>query len=57
MKIIITGGTGFIGSAVLDRLLARDHDVIALVRSDQAAAAWPAAGPLRSSATSPTRIG
>lgn len=39
MKIIITGGTGFIGSAVLDRLLARDHDVIALVRSDRAAAA------------------
>lgn len=38
MKIIITGGTGFIGSAVLDQLVTRGHDVTAVVRSDTAAA-------------------
>lgn len=43
MKIIITGGTGFIGSAVLNVLVARGHDVTAIVRSERAAAAVAAA--------------
>jgi nucleoside-diphosphate-sugar epimerase len=38
MKITITGGTGFIGSAILGRLVAGGHDVTAIVRSESAAA-------------------
>lgn len=33
MKTLITGGTGFIGSAVLRKLIAAGHDVRALVRA------------------------
>lgn len=33
MKILLTGGTGFIGSAVLERLVAAGHQVTAVVRS------------------------
>ncbi|WP_205473163.1 NAD(P)H-binding protein [Nocardioides sp. SYSU D00038] len=39
MEILLTGGTGHIGSAVLVRLLAVGHEVTAVVRSDDAAAA------------------
>lgn len=35
MKILLTGGTGYIGSTVLDRLIAADHQVTAVVRSQQ----------------------
>ncbi|MGI0010804.1 MAG: NAD-dependent epimerase/dehydratase family protein [Nitrosopumilaceae archaeon] len=35
MKIIITGGTGFIGSSLAERLLKENHEVILLVRSDK----------------------
>ncbi len=38
MEILLTGGTGFIGSAVLARLLAEGHEVTALVRSKESAA-------------------
>lgn len=37
MNIVLTGATGFIGSAVMRALLAHDHDVTALVRSEKAA--------------------
>lgn len=37
MRIFLTGGTGQIGSAVLPQLLARGHQVTALVRSDRSA--------------------
>ena len=30
MRILITGGAGFIGSHLCDRLLADDHDIIAI---------------------------
>ena len=30
MKILVTGGAGFIGSHTCDRLLARGHDVVVL---------------------------
>lgn len=33
MKILLTGGTGFIGSAVLERLVEAGHQVTAVVRS------------------------
>ena len=37
MKILLTGGTGYIGSAVLRRLLEAGHQVTAVVRSEAAA--------------------
>ena len=33
MKIAVTGGTGFVGSAILSELLHQDHEVTVLVRS------------------------
>lgn len=43
MRIALTGGTGFLGGAVLDRLLAEGHAVNALTRRpqpDRAGVAW-----------------
>ncbi len=37
MRIFITGGSGYIGSAVVPRLVARGDDVHALARSDESA--------------------
>jgi nucleoside-diphosphate-sugar epimerase len=37
MRILLTGGTGYIGSSVLDTLIASGHDVVAVVRSGDAA--------------------
>ncbi len=49
MRTLLTGGTGFIGSTVLDVLVEAGHDVRAAVRSDRAAADVAARGavPLR----------
>lgn len=49
MRTLVTGGTGFIGSAVLDVLVGAGHDVRAAVRSERAAADIAARGatPLR----------
>jgi nucleoside-diphosphate-sugar epimerase len=44
MQVFITGGTGNIGSAVVAELLAHDHRVTVLARSDASAAAAEAAG-------------
>ena len=52
MQIVLTGGTGYIGSALLQQLIAAGHTVTALVRGDEAAAkagkagATPAVGDL-----------
>ena len=35
MKLLVTGGTGFIGSALCSRLLADNHEVVILSRSPQ----------------------
>jgi dihydroflavonol-4-reductase len=43
-RVLLTGGTGFIGRALLGRLLERGDDVVALARSDAAAAALAARG-------------
>ena len=44
MRVFITGGTGLIGSAVVAELLANDHTVLALARSDRSALALKSAG-------------
>ena len=44
MQVFITGGTGLIGSAVVAELIGHGHSVLALTRSDAAAAAATTAG-------------
>ncbi len=44
MKVFLTGATGYIGSAVAERLRAAGHEVTALARSDASAAKLAATG-------------
>jgi nucleoside-diphosphate-sugar epimerase len=44
MRVFITGGTGYVGSVLVEQLIAAGHEVSALARSENSAAALSAAG-------------
>src|SRR5882757_1591072 len=44
MKVLLTGATGYIGSVVLDHLIAAGHEVTAPVRTTEAAVKVDASG-------------
>jgi uncharacterized protein YbjT (DUF2867 family) len=58
MRLLVTGGSGFLGGYVLDEARRRGHQVVALARSDQAAAVVTERGaePLRGDFDDPSTL-
>jgi nucleoside-diphosphate-sugar epimerase len=59
MQVFLTGATGYIGTAVGDRLRAAGHDLTGLARSDDAAVRLAAVGirPVRGDFSDPASVG
>jgi nucleoside-diphosphate-sugar epimerase len=59
MRVFLTGATGYIGSAVAERLRAAGHQLTALARSDASAAKLESAGiqPIRGDFSDPKSVG
>jgi len=59
MRIFLTGASGYIGTAVAERLRAAGHDLTALARSDATAAKLESAGikPVRGDFSDPKTVG
>jgi nucleoside-diphosphate-sugar epimerase len=58
MKVFLTGASGYIGGAVIDRLRAAGHELAGLARSDGTAARLTATGvrPVRGDFSEPARV-
>ena len=56
MKIALIGGTGFVGSALLEELLRRGHSVTALARHPAKFAARPGLAVVAADALDPTQV-
>ena len=41
MRVVVTGGTGFVGSHVVPELIRDGHDVVAVSRHGRAVSSWP----------------
>ncbi len=56
MKVFITGGTGFVGKALISRLLSLDHEVVALLLPNDAVELPSAASVVRADITKPETL-